>query len=247
MSRNEFNRALFDEETLRGHGGSSSASSSPSPSTATTTSRSKTKRSNATQPIRKSKRSRRAVASGLDETDLIESVAPLETELSCGNDSPTHKCLIFSQHKATLDLVEECVLSRYFPHVRYGRMDGDISPSQRSRIASLFNSSRGCAASVLSNATAAATALPPSVVAAGGPSVEEEDGGELAPLRLLLLTTRAGGLGLNLTAADTVIFLEHDWNPFVDLQAMDRVHRIGQQAPVTVYRLFGESPSYCYY
>jgi TATA-binding protein-associated factor len=45
--------------------------------------------------------------------------------------------------------------------------------------------------------------------------------------KLLLLTTRIGGLGLNLTGADTVIFMEHDWNPMMDLQAMDRAHRIG--------------------
>ena len=46
---------------------------------------------------------------------------------------------------------------------------------------------------------------------------------------VLLLTTQVGGLGLNLTGADTVIFMEHDWNPMKDLQAMDRAHRIGQK------------------
>jgi len=56
-------------------------------------------------------------------------------------------------------------------------------------------------------------------------------------IKALLLTTRVGGLGLNLTGADTVIFLEHDWNPHVDLQAMDRAHRIGQTKTVNVYRL----------
>lgn len=54
---------------------------------------------------------------------------------------------------------------------------------------------------------------------------------------LLLLTTAVGGLGLNLTGADTVIFVEHDWNPMKDLQAMDRAHRIGQRKVVNVYRL----------
>jgi hypothetical protein len=54
---------------------------------------------------------------------------------------------------------------------------------------------------------------------------------------LLLLTTKVGSLGLNLTGADTVIFLEHDWNPQVDLQAQDRAHRIGQRRAVVVYRL----------
>jgi SNF2 family DNA or RNA helicase len=55
--------------------------------------------------------------------------------------------------------------------------------------------------------------------------------------RCLLLSTRAGGLGLNLTGADTVIFYDHDWNPTNDLQAQDRAHRIGQKQTVTVYRL----------
>ena len=54
---------------------------------------------------------------------------------------------------------------------------------------------------------------------------------------VLLLTTHVGGLGLNLTGADTVIFVEHDWNPQKDMQAMDRAHRIGQKKVVNVYRL----------
>lgn len=54
---------------------------------------------------------------------------------------------------------------------------------------------------------------------------------------LLLLTTSIGGLGLNLTSADTVIFYEHDWNPFNDLQAMDRAHRLGQEKTVNVFRI----------
>ena len=52
-----------------------------------------------------------------------------------------------------------------------------------------------------------------------------------------LLSTRAGGLGINLTAADTVIFYDSDWNPTIDAQAQDRAHRLGQTKPVTVYRL----------
>ncbi|KIH50718.1 helicase protein [Ancylostoma duodenale] len=54
---------------------------------------------------------------------------------------------------------------------------------------------------------------------------------------VLVLTTHIGGVGLNLTGADVVIFLDHDWNPMKDLQAIDRAHRIGQTRKVNVYRL----------
>jgi ATP-dependent DNA helicase len=52
-----------------------------------------------------------------------------------------------------------------------------------------------------------------------------------------LLSTRAGGLGINLTAADTCIIFDSDWNPHCDSQAQDRCHRIGQTRNVVVYRL----------
>jgi SNF2 family DNA or RNA helicase len=54
---------------------------------------------------------------------------------------------------------------------------------------------------------------------------------------VFLLCTRAGGLGINLTAADTVIIFDSDWNPQNDLQAQARCHRIGQAKSVKVYRL----------
>lgn len=53
---------------------------------------------------------------------------------------------------------------------------------------------------------------------------------------VFLLSTRAGGQGLNLTGADTVIIHDVDFNPQMDRQAEDRCHRIGQTKPVTVYR-----------
>lgn len=56
-------------------------------------------------------------------------------------------------------------------------------------------------------------------------------------LKLFLLSTRAGGQGINLASADTVILFDSDWNPQQDLQAQDRAHRIGQTRPVVVYRL----------
>lgn len=51
-----------------------------------------------------------------------------------------------------------------------------------------------------------------------------------------MLSTRAGGLGINLATADVVIIYDSDWNPQMDLQAMDRAHRIGQMKQVRVFR-----------
>lgn len=66
--------------------------------------------------------------------------------------------------------------------------------------------------------------------------VEINDFKEDHDKRIFLLSTRAGGLGINLTAADTVVLFDNDWNPQIDLQAIDRVHRIGQTEPVKVFR-----------
>ncbi|XP_006097830.1 chromodomain-helicase-DNA-binding protein 1-like isoform X1 [Myotis lucifugus] len=59
------------------------------------------------------------------------------------------------------------------------------------------------------------------------------------PIFVFLLSTRAGGVGMNLTAADTVIFVDSDFNPQNDLQAASRAHRIGQNKSVKVIRLIG--------
>jgi SNF2 family DNA or RNA helicase len=56
------------------------------------------------------------------------------------------------------------------------------------------------------------------------------------------LSTRAGGLGLNLQTADTVIIFDSDWNPQMDLQAQDRAHRIGQKKEVIVLRFITNTP-----
>jgi len=50
-------------------------------------------------------------------------------------------------------------------------------------------------------------------------------------------STRSGGIGLNLTAADSIVFIDTDWNPAMDKQAQDRCHRIGQTRTVHIYRL----------
>ena len=64
-----------------------------------------------------------------------------------------------------------------------------------------------------------------------------DDFNEDESISCFLLSTRAGGLGINLTAADTVVIHDADFNPAADQQAMDRCHRMGQQKPVRVIRL----------
>lgn len=63
---------------------------------------------------------------------------------------------------------------------------------------------------------------------------------EGSDVHIFILSTRAGGLGINLHAANTVIIYDSDWNPQVDIQAQDRAHRIGQTKVVTVYRFITE-------
>lgn len=58
---------------------------------------------------------------------------------------------------------------------------------------------------------------------------------------VFILSTRSGGLGINLTGADSVIFYDSDWNPAMDKQCQDRSHRIGQTRDVHIYRLVSES------
>ncbi|KAG8931907.1 hypothetical protein FRC01_000597 [Tulasnella sp. 417] len=80
----------------------------------------------------------------------------------------------------------------------------------------------------------------------GGTKTEER--GELlkkfndpnSEYKVFMLSTRAGGLGLNLQTADTVIIYDSDWNPHADLQAQDRAHRIGQKKAVRIFRFVTE-------
>lgn len=159
-----------------------------------------------------------------------------------------HRCLVFATHRATLDIIEQCVLKRMFPTVPYARLDGTIPAAQRAVIAERFNSQpslgfMSCSAETTGPAGAVGgMATRGSVSGSGiGQRIGSSAYSDSHELRMLLATTGACGTGLTLTAADTVIFVEHDWNPFVDLQAMDRAHRIGQTNPVTVYRLLAES------
>jgi SNF2 family DNA or RNA helicase len=64
-----------------------------------------------------------------------------------------------------------------------------------------------------------------------------DDFGRDKGIGVFLLSTKAGGLGLNLVAADTVVIHDSDWNPHADAQAVDRAHRLGQTREVSVFRL----------
>ena len=63
-------------------------------------------------------------------------------------------------------------------------------------------------------------------------------------LKVFLVSTKAGGLGINLTSADTVIIHDIDTNPYNDKQAEDRCHRVGQTKPVHIIRLISEGIHY---
>ncbi|KAA1468433.1 hypothetical protein DENSPDRAFT_833719 [Dentipellis sp. KUC8613] len=80
----------------------------------------------------------------------------------------------------------------------------------------------------------------------GGTKTEERAGhvqlfnAKDSEIKVFILSTRAGGLGLNLQTADTVIIFDSDWNPHADLQAQDRAHRIGQTKSVRILRFITE-------
>lgn len=120
-----------------------------------------------------------------------------------------HQVLIFSQMTAVLNVMEDYLLFRKW---NYCRIDGSTNIDERQRQMDQFNAEKTAGAD-------------------GGHNTADDRH------FVFLLSTRAGGLGINLTAADTCIIFDSDWNPHADSQAMDRCHRLGQTKPVAVYRL----------
>lgn len=131
-------------------------------------------------------------------------------ELKAGD----HRCLIYFQMTRMMDLMEEYLIFRQY---KYLRLDGSSKLEDRRDMVMEWQTRyvlcRICYLFFLS------------------------DDDFRPDIFIFILSTRAGGLGINLTAADTVIFYDHDWNPSNDAQAMDRAHRLGQTRQVTVYRL----------
>ena len=120
-----------------------------------------------------------------------------------------HQALIFSQMTSLLNVIEDYLIYRKW---KYCRIDGSTNIDERQRQMDVYNSEK--------------------TNGSGGGRNESDD-----RFFVFLLSTRAGGLGINLTSADTCIIFDSDWNPHQDSQAMDRCHRIGQTRPVAVYRL----------
>jgi len=120
-----------------------------------------------------------------------------------------HQVLIFSQMTALLNVIEDYLLWRQW---KYCRIDGSTKIDDRQRQMDVFNAEK-----------------------TNGKGGSRNDGDDRH--FVFLLSTRAGGLGINLATADTCIIFDSDWNPHQDAQAMDRCHRIGQNRPVAVYRL----------
>ena len=120
-----------------------------------------------------------------------------------------HQVLIFSQMTALLNIIEDYLLFRKW---KYCRIDGSTKIDDRQRQMDVFNAEK-----------------------TGGEGGTRNDSDDRH--FVFLLSTRAGGLGINLATADTCIIFDSDWNPHQDSQAMDRCHRIGQNRPVAVYRL----------
>ena len=125
-----------------------------------------------------------------------------------------HRVLVFSQFTTVLDLLEdylyvyEATRAPDAPSLTNCRLDGSNSREEKGEIVAAF--------------TAAASG-------SGDSAVE--------PPFCFLISTRSGGVGINLTSADTVVLYDGDFNPQNDYQAIDRCHRIGQTRPVAVYRL----------
>ncbi|KMS99989.1 hypothetical protein BVRB_1g018280 isoform A [Beta vulgaris subsp. vulgaris] len=109
-----------------------------------------------------------------------------------------HRVLLFAQMTQTLDILQDYLELRRYS---YERLDGSVRAEER--FAAIRNFS---------------------VSTSGNLNSESSEQGAF----VFLISTRAGGVGLNLMAADTVVFYEQDWNPQVDRQALQRAHRIGQ-------------------
>lgn len=147
-------------------------------------------------------------------SNILSSTENLVDSIRSTTVGEIHRCLIYAQHIRVLDLIEKLVLKAFFPNVSYSRMDGNMDAQKRGEIAKKFNSSaRNRSGIAKSNRECIDRIL----------HLSSENLSYNSDIRILLMTTRSCGLGLNLSAADVVIFVQHDWNPFVDLQVKNSI------------------------
>jgi len=158
----------------------------------------------------------RRPASENSPTDFADS-AKLNafTELLAEAIDDGHRLLVFSQFTSLLTLLREELDAQ---SISYCYLDGSMTPAARQAQVDRFQGTRSARSSTSvsgSQPSALNSQLPP----------------------IFLLSLKAGGTGLNLTGADTVIHFDPWWNPAAEAQATDRAHRIGQTRTVTSYKL----------
>jgi len=172
-----------------------------------------------------------------------------------------HRILVFSQFTKLLALVREELDAQGIPHAY---LDGAMTLRARQAEVDRFNAAPPANNATPDSglrtqdsrrqpSNSKRQTLPPSHESARGPTLETlnsvsseatgptlgtpNPGSEAAAIPVFLISLKAGGAGLNLAAADTVIHLDPWWNPAVEAQATDRAHRIGQTRVVTSYKL----------
>ena len=138
--------------------------------------------------------------------------------------------LIFSQMTRMLDILEDYLTWRNY---KFRRLDGGVSAADRMQAMNELGLGLGLGWGLGLGLGLAKPNPNPSP----NPKQAMNEFNTDPTIDVFLLSTRAGGLGINLVSADTCIIFDSDWNPHADLQAQDRCHRIGQTKTVIVYRL----------
>ncbi|KAI9837293.1 MAG: hypothetical protein M1819_000367 [Sarea resinae] len=160
-------------------------------------------------------------------------IAALLTHLKrLRRDHPEEKAVVFSQFTSFLDLLEPA-LKR--DHIGFLRLDGSMAQKARKDVLSAF-AERPSPRNPQPDALSAQTQEQESVSLSPPPPAKPKPPPPQSKPHVLLLSLRAGGVGLNLTSASHVFMLDPWWSFAVESQAIDRVHRMGQSRPVHVYR-----------
>eukprot|EP00796_Vickermania_ingenoplastis_P009827 gene9827-6900_t len=147
-----------------------------------------------------------------------------------------HKFLIFCNWTLVLDVVETLCVWRGMPYVR---LDGRTTSADREKRIRLFNSREKGSTSTCGRGRGRGGKGEPST-GSEACRIPNDTG---PPPCCFLISKTAGGVGLNLQSADTVIILDVDYNPQRDRQALSRVYRVGQRREVRIFRLFVDHPA----